>query len=428
MNMISQQRTRSSAARSPHLLARILLTAFLIIAAAIVAAGNARAASGDDAIRRSLAKPLSEAQDRLKEKKYAEALAALSEADKVTDKSPYEEFVTEQLRATAALNLGDLQTAERSYDVMLHSTRLSPHDRTAIDGNMTIAFFKAKDYAHAATWGKRYRTDAGDDPRIGDVAINAMYLAEDYAGATSALKDETQAAEKAGQPVTEDRYKLLASSQLKAKDELGYQATLEKLVAHYPSSDYWSDLISRVRRRPGFADRLSIDVLRLQRAVGVLTAREDYVEYVSEALEAGFPAEAKQVVDQGFGQRVLGSGADAARDAKIQSQANRQAKEDAQAGDAVPKGAKGGQALFNTGLERVFLGKFATGIPLMKQGIADGAIKYPEDARLRLGMAEASAGQKGDARQTLASVAGTDGTSDLARLWLIHLQSDSGGH
>lgn len=418
---------RSDVVRSLRWIFRNVLATLVLMAAVAGGAGKAFAASGDDAVRRELAKPLSQAQDRLREKKYADALAALADADKVTDKSPYEVFVTEQLRATAALNLGDLQTAERSYGILLDSTRLSAHDRAAIAGNLAIAFFKVKDYAHAADWGKRYSSEGGTDDRIGDVTVNALYLAENYAGAAEVLKAETQAAEQAGRPVPEDRYKLLASSQMKSKDDVGYQATLEKLVAHYPSGDYWADLIFRVRRRPGFADRLSIDVFRLQHAVGALTEREDYVEYANESLEAGFPVEAKQVVDQGFARHVLGDGANADKDGKLRARAERQAKDDAAAGDVVPQG-KGGAALFNAGLDRVLQGKFAPGIDLMKQGITDGQIRYPDDARLRLGMAQVLAGRKADAQSTLMSVGGNDGTADLARLWRLHLQNTDGGH
>jgi hypothetical protein len=45
-------------------------------------------------------------------------------------------------------------------------------------------------------------------------------------------------------------------------------------------------------------------------------------------------------------------------------------------------------------------------------------LRQPQDANLHLGIAQHRAGQKQKAAQTLKAVGGTDGTADLARLWL----------
>ena len=55
---------------------------------------------------------------------------------------------------------------------------------------------------------------------------------------------------------------------------------------------------------------------------------------------------------------------------------------------------------------------------------ADQTVKVLEstDAKLHLGLTQAQAGRKDDARQTLAGVQGSDGASDLARLWTLTLR------
>jgi TolA-binding protein len=45
-------------------------------------------------------------------------------------------------------------------------------------------------------------------------------------------------------------------------------------------------------------------------------------------------------------------------------------------------------------------------------------LRHPPDANLHLGIALRRAGQKQKAAQTFKSVGGTDGTADLARLWM----------
>ena len=54
----------------------------------------------------------------------------------------------------------------------------------------------------------------------------------------------------------------------------------------------------------------------------------------------------------------------------------------------------------------------------MEQGIAKGGLKRPEDGKLHLGIAYLQAGNRAKASQVLRSVGGTDGTAELARLWL----------
>jgi hypothetical protein len=66
------------------------------------------------------------------------------------------------------------------------------------------------------------------------------------------------------------------------------------------------------------------------------------------------------------------------------------------------------------------MGEADKGLALIEQGIAKGSLKRPEDAKLRLGLAQQqSAKAKPKAAQTLKSVQGNDGSADIARLWIL---------
>ena len=56
----------------------------------------------------------------------------------------------------------------------------------------------------------------------------------------------------------------------------------------------------------------------------------------------------------------------------------------------------------------------------MQQGISKGGLKRPEDAKLHLGIAMFMAGDNAKAQASFKTVAGADGTADLARLWLLY--------
>jgi tetratricopeptide (TPR) repeat protein len=150
---------------------------------------------------------------------------------------------------------------------------------------------------------------------------------------------------------------------------------------------------------------------------------------VQLALEAGFPAEAKKIADQGFAAGALGSGSEADRQRKLRDTAAKQVAEDEKAltqstRDAAA--AKDGVALVNVGFALVNAGQFDKGIALMEQGIQKGGLKRPDDARLHLGIAYLLAGRKANAVAAFKAVQGADGSADLARLWAIHAQQTPG--
>jgi hypothetical protein len=144
------------------------------------------------------------------------------------------------------------------------------------------------------------------------------------------------------------------------------------------------------------------------------------------ALQAGLPHEAKQIVDKGFSAGVLGTGAEAERHKRLQALTEKQVAE-ASAGIAAEAAeaaqAKDGNALVKVGYAYVTMGQPDKGLPMIEQGIAKGGLKRPDDAKLRLGMAQLRAGNKARAMQTLRGVGGKDGTADIARLWITQAGS-----
>ncbi len=141
------------------------------------------------------------------------------------------------------------------------------------------------------------------------------------------------------------------------------------------------------------------------------------------ALLAGFPAEAKQVLDQGYQAGLLGSGADAAKQKRLRDQANKAATDDLKTmaqSEASVSGAKEGTGQINLGYALVTAGQFDKGLGLMEEGLKK-SVKRSEDAKLHLGIAYQMAGQKDKAIQAFKSVQGTNGVADLAQLWVMQV-------
>ena len=60
---------------------------------------------------------------------------------------------------------------------------------------------------------------------------------------------------------------------------------LERLVAYYPKREYWVDLLRRIESKPGFSNRLTLDVYRLRLATKTLDTANDYSEAAQLALQ-----------------------------------------------------------------------------------------------------------------------------------------------
>jgi len=394
------------------------LSAILVLA---LHAGALAQDGNGDAVRPALGRPLSAAQQLLKEQKFAEALDRLKEADAVGDKTGYESFVVEHMRGMAAAGVGDTATAATSFEAVLASGKLPPAERLPILQSMTAMFYKAKDYPKTVQWAKRYVQEGGTNAQIRAVLGQALYLSNDFAGAALELSAQVQAEEASGRKPTQEQLQLLASSYLRAKDDAGYATALEKLVTWYPSKESWADLVDRTQRKPGFSDKLALDGFRLQRATAGLHEAAEFMEMAQLSMEAGYPSEARAVLDDGYKAGTLGKGSDVARQNALRDKANQAAVADARLLAQQSAGTiKDSNGLATTGLALVFSGQADAGIAMMKEALSKGGLRQTEETRLRLGMACVMAGRKEEALATLKAVQGSNGASDLARLWALH--------
>ena len=294
-----------------------LLIAGLCAASVAQEAAKPAEAPKADAARPEVGKPIQAARELIQAKKYKEALAKAHEAEAVPNLTSYEKFVIDLTRGSAAQGAGDNDTAVSSFEAVVASGRLSPADQLRVIGAIADLRYQAKDYAKAIQWATRYEKEGSNDPAIHQVLIQAYYLSGEFGNAARLLKEQIEAEEKAERVPSEEKLQFLASCYLKMNDNSGYVQALEKLVAHYPKKSYWADLIARMQRKPGFSDRLGLDVLRLQLATGNLSKPAEFMEMAQLALQAGFPVEAKKIIEQGYAAGVLGKGGDVERQNRL---------------------------------------------------------------------------------------------------------------
>lgn len=375
-------------------------------------------------VRPEIGKPLQAALDLLKQKKGKDALAKVREADAVSDKTAHEIYVLDQVRGQAAASAGEAGVAARSFEAAAVSASAPEKERLQFFAGAASQYYVAKDYAKAADLASRYFKEGGGDKALRTLQVQALYLASNFAQAAKELLADIQADEQAGKAPTEERLQMLASASQKQQNAAGYTAALEKLVTYHPKPDYWLAVIYGMRSRPGFPDRLSLDVGRLRLATGTLRSASEYVEAAQLSLQAGFPAEAKKFIDAGYTAGLLGAGPDAERHKRLKDLAAKNLAEDTKLlgqDDAQATSAKDGTVLLNNGLNYVLHGRSDKGLAMMESGLGKGGMKHPEDARLHLGYAYYLAGQTQKATQMFKKAQETEATAALSRLWAIRL-------
>ena len=359
-------------------------------------------------------------------KRYDDVQQRVDSAAAVANLTPYESYVIERTKLALAASTGNDAMSISALEAVIASNRLTKQEQADFMLALGNFYYNGKQYGKTIEWVRRYQRESTTPDKARTTLARAYYLSGDFSAARSELLLHIDAVEKGGKTPSAEDLRLLASSAAKLKDTAGYAAALEKLVMVSPTDEYWNDLLRRAQSKPQFNQRLEIDALRLQDAAMATMVAEDYVQLAELALMNGFPAEAKAALDRGFAAKVLGTGQNGANHARLRDKANAAALDDVrtiEGGIGKAQQANNGTALLNTGYALVTMEKYAQGIALMEQAIAKGGLKSPQQANLRLGMAYAKAGRSADARRVFAEVRGDAGESDLARYWILWLDS-----
>ncbi|MFO0296212.1 MAG: tetratricopeptide repeat protein [Pseudomonadota bacterium] len=394
-------------------LSTALATAGLALLTAMSAPAHAQG------MRAEVGKPLQQAGELLRQGKAREALAKAREAEGVAGLTAAERLTVNKMKAAAAQRAGDLPAAIQALEVVAGG--VSGAELGQVAEQLASAHAQQRNNPKASEWLAKAVAAGNNSPTVRQLQQYLQSASGDFNAIARDAGAAVAAAEQAGRRPDEGDLLRLADAQQRLGQTSAYVATLEKLLLNYPKKDYWSAYLGRLPRKAGFNPRYELDVLRLRLASGTLSKTEEYMEMAQLSLQAGFPAEARRIVEQGYATKLLGTGPEAGRHQRLRDLAVKQeADSKAGIGKLVTEAeqAKDGDALVKWGYAYVTLGEFDKGIALIQQGLAMPGLKRPDEARLRLGMAQIQSPKtRAAGLQTLRGVRGTDGTADIARLW-----------
>ena len=404
-----------------------LNTAPALMTSAHAQKADAPAAAAANTVRPELYKLIDSAQVQqlVAAKNVTELQNRVTQAEALPNRTPYENYAISRVKMVTASVSGNNAALATAIEEVLNSGFEPKESQSKLVLAVADIRYKEQNYPAAVEQLKRYETMGGDMTTARPLLVRAMYLGKDYTGAKTQLLQTIADNEKAGKTPTQEDLKLLISAAHESKDTAAYNTAVEKMVAFYPTDEYWSELIRvGVIKKPGFSQDNFMTVLRLEFAAMKTLREEDYVDLAETALRDGFPTEAKNVMDAGYSAGVLGKGANAKAHGQLRDRANKGAADDAKniaSGEASAAKAKTGAGLVNLGWAYATMGQGDKGVTFIQQGIAKGGLKNAEEAKLRLGMAQVRAGKKAEAIQTFQGVKGGGGAGDLAKYWIVHL-------
>jgi len=416
------------ATTSRALLALTLAAGFNAATCTAYAADAPAAAASQpaNAVSAAFAPLFAQAQELLKSGNGPATLAKLKELGTLPNLTPYEKYLIVRVRGPAEYVSNDLAAASADFDTLLAGDLLPASERLTILKASASVLYTSEQYPKAAVAIQRYLDAGGDDAQLRELLPQTLYIAKDYAAAAKGFRAQVDAAYAAGRTPTEKTLRLLASSYVESKDDVSYNWTLDRLAVGYPKADYWDKEIATAAHTEKFSERLLVDKYRLRMQVLGAINDDDRLSYAAMAAHAGYPEEAKIVLDNAFATKPF-TGADLKEANALRADVNKSAASDrAQraANESAARSAKDGNALVSLGVLETVGGNAQQGAQMIADGIAKGGIRSPEEAALHLGYAQIKAGHDADAVKTLQAIkSGPNGLVPLAHVWILYAQS-----
>jgi len=370
-----------------------------------------------------LQKPLHDAQEDLKNKKYSEAIAKLKEAEGIGGKTPYDQFLINEFLAFAYIRTNNYPEAARALEAQLDSG-LTPEGQVAQKTKeLAQIHYQLKNYDKAIEFGTRAIKGGFADDQIKTLVGQSYYLKGDWKGTIKFEQAQVDSQVKAGQTPTNESLMLIYSSCQKLQDEACVTRAMEQLVTYYPKPDAWAALLYAVRKETSSNETDLLQTYRLMFDTDVLKDPGDYTEMAELLLDSGSPGEAQRVLQRGLDKGVFADQRTKERAQRLLESAKKRAATD-QPGlpklEAEANAASTGQKNVAIGTGYFGYGENDKAIAQLSKGLSKGSVKSEADARLMLGIAQLKGGHKDEAIKTFREVKGDPALERIANLWVLH--------
>ncbi len=368
-----------------------------------------------------VAKFLKPAQDAIGKKDFDVGIAKAREGLAVATK-PYDREVALKLLGAAGGGKGDYDIYAEAWEQLVVMDGVAADEKLRGYRALSQIFGKAANYEKAVGYAKKWVDAGGGSEAYGFLAT--LYLIQkDCANGVVALEKSIE-----GKEATEIELKreYQCYAQLGQKDK--QIATIEALEARFLNREYLLSLMAAYEDQS--ADPHSMMYLyRLAFDRGFLTRESEFVAYADMSLEAGSPAEALKVLENGISSGAVKLIAPTDRNSRMLKQAKEQTAEDKKLIASLDKEARAGtsgEADVKVGLAYLGLGEYDKTVEAIERGLKPervGKVKRVDDANMNLAFAYYKLGKKDEAGKALTAAQADKRMARTAKVWLLALST-----
>jgi tetratricopeptide (TPR) repeat protein len=383
--------------------------------------------TGGGKISKTIAKPMTAAQEAMKAKRWQDVLNRVRESEAVPGaKSAFDQYYMAEFRGYAYHNLRQDADAARELENALNSPCM-PEAKKADRYKALVGLYTSlKNYPKAIDYANR-GLKLSRDPELQVALAQAYYQSGKNKEAAAVMKDMLADSNRAPK---EQQLLLIRAACEKAGDNACVSSAYEKLVVYYPKPEYWQNLMKSLRG--GDLDDIQAhNVMRLALQVNVLKDPEQFKEMAQLGLEEKLACEAQSVLEQGFAKKVFVEKRDVDVNTRLLEAAKKEAaveKPSLPKSEAAAQSAATGDALVKVGAQYLACGDAAKGAQLIQAGITKGSLakgdpkeaERNDEAYLLLGMAHMKGNNKAEAAKAFRAVKKDPTMVRIAKLWLLN--------
>jgi tetratricopeptide (TPR) repeat protein len=392
----------------------------LVLAAAMSAAVIAPVAVPTPAhaaaktVSAKVGKPLQEAQKLAKQRKITAAIAKAKEAQAISGKTKYEEFVVNDFLAYLYTQRRDYRNAAHAYEAALNSGQAPASSVPQRIKTLAQLYYQVHDYNKAITFARRYQKQVHADAGMELMIAQAYYQQRNYKQTIVAAQEIVN---------RKEALNLILSSAYHINDSAAIKRTLFTLTSYYPNHETWNRLIKNVQSRGGLDDQMNLALQHMELNLGLFTTGDQYFNLGKLALALNIPGDSQHILELGFQKKLLGS-APGGRDQRLLKLAKDTVVKDKAGLDQRAEQAQASsepKADIYLGLTYASYGQYDKAVAAIKAGLAKAGsdANSVDDAQIALGRVYHMQGKTAAARSAFRAVKGSDAAKDLARMWLI---------
>ena len=397
-----------------------LLTA--MACAALLTAGAllprvAMAQKKEQEVSAKLFEKLGPAQEALKKRDYATALALSKEALQVA-KSGHERELSLRMVYNAASGAQNFQEVANAIEQLSQLESVSAAEKLGFKRTLGQIYEQLRQYDRAISNTKEYIKGSGGSAKDWEL-VYRVYAVQNNCPESLAALDKALG----GKAADENQLKWQQGCYYKSKDTAKRLPVLEELVRRFPKKDYFASLLTVYELEQKLDERTLLNVLRWGFERDVLSRDVDYTEYAEFALNAGASFEAQRALDRGTAKGVLKKGDPSSKVARLIDSTKRIAAEDkvkiVQL-DKEARAGKNGESDVVLGAQYYGLGEYAKAAEALQRGLqADrvAKIKRVDDANMLLGIVQWRLKKRADADKAFALAKADPRMAKAASLW-----------